>query len=189
MATYPATPITKTGSEPTLQKELTIALVMISNMGGMIEYYFDLRPEELTYTHPTRATVVQTLGGAWVDDFGEGIVDIAMSGHTGWRANSVPLPIKAMPGDGMAKAFSLRKLCFEDFHQLRMAAAQDGIDPDEAVQMYFVDTLNKAFFKVYPVSLQIRKHKSRPLLYQYQLRMTGLAKMTNGADLTQGMPA
>lgn len=174
--------ITKTGKTPSSQKELPIALIMQGSFIATTEYYFDLRPEELTYTHPTRASVIQTLGGAWVDDFGEGLVDIVLSGHTGWRANDTPLPIAPSMLDGMQKAIDLRRMFFEEYHQQRMAAAQSGIDPDDAVQMMFADALNMALYRVYPVSLQIRKHKTRPLLYQYQLRILGLEKMTSSAD-------
>ena len=182
MLNYQESPITKTGKTPTSQKEMPIALIMQGSFIPLAEYYFDLRPEELTYTHPTRASVIQTLGGAWVDDFGEGLVDIALSGHTGWRANDTPLPTAPSMLDGMEKVIELRRLFFEEFHQQRMAAAQSGIDPDDAVQMMFADALNMALYRVYPVSLQIRKHKSRPLLYQYQLRMLGLEKMNAAAD-------
>lgn len=131
-------------------------------------YIFFLRPEEVVYNHPTRATVVQTLGGAWVDDFGEGLVDITLSGHTGWR-----------PGNtigGEEAFYLLRNGCFQLFHSMRMNAARVGNDPD-SVQMVFVDTLNAASYKVYPISMQTRKHRTSPLLYRYQLRLTALDRL------------
>ncbi len=181
------TEITKTGKIPTPQKDRTIALVMMLNQGGFAnlaphEFYFDPRPEELTYTHPTRASVIQTLGGAWVDDFGEGIVDISLSGHTGWRANDQPLQTINPEKDGMQKAIELRTTFFETFHKERMAAAQAGNNPDDSVKMFFVDVLNSAVWQVYPVSMQLRRHKARPLLYQYQLRLLGLDPQLKGAD-------
>lgn len=167
--------ITKTGTVPTPQQDLTLSLVLLGSIiNKPSEFYFDPRPEELTYTHPTRASVIQTLGGAWVDDFGEGIVDITLSGHTGWRANEAPLKNGVTQPDGMDKAMTLRTLFSETFHQLRLTAANSGIDPDDAVKLYFVDTLNKTHWQIYPVSFQLRRNKSRPLLYQYQLRMIGL---------------
>jgi hypothetical protein len=131
-------------------------------------YIFFLRPEEVTYTHPTRTTIVQTLGGAWVDDFGEGLVEITLSGHTGWR-----------PGNtiGGEEAFLLlRNGCFQLYHQMRMQAAASGNDPD-TVRMIFVDTLHMTSYVVYPLSMQTRKNKAQPLLYKYQLRLTGLERL------------
>lgn len=170
--------IAKTGTPPTRQKDLPISLLMLGLTVGRWEYYFEPRPEDITYTHPTRASVVQTLGGAWVDDFGEGLVDIVLNGHTGWRALDAGHPLD----DGMIKLYDLRHNLFEVYHQDRMAAAQDGLDPDDAVQLFLNDALHKIGFRVYPVSLQIRKNKSRPLLYQYQLRLTGLEKHIDSAD-------
>ena len=141
----------------------------LSLPGGMAwGYIFFLRPEEVVYSHPTRATVVQTLGGAWVDDFGEGLVEITLAGHTGWR-----------PGGsiGGEEAFLLlRNGCFQVYHRMRMQAASSGRDPDE-VRMIFVDTLHTCSYVVYPINMQIRKHRTRPLLFQYQLRLTGLDRL------------
>jgi hypothetical protein len=133
-------------------------------------YIFFLRPEEVAYTHPTRATVIQTLGGAWVDDFGEGLTEITLSGHTGWR------PGETIPIGGEEAFLLLRKGCFELYHNLRMEASRRGRDPD-TVQMLFVDTLNTAVYVVYPTSLGTRKHRSRPLLFQYQLKLIGLNRL------------
>jgi hypothetical protein len=38
--------------------------------------------------------------------------------------------------------------------------------------MIFVDTLNVCAYVVYPVSFQLRRNKTRPLLYQYNMRFT-----------------
>jgi hypothetical protein len=141
------------------------ALTLTLPVGMPWGYVFWLRPEEVVYSHPTRASVVQTLGGAWVDDFGEGLVDITLSGHTGWHYRV----------GGEPAFYALRNGCFQLYHQLRMAAADAGQDPD-SVQMLFVDTLHAAAYVVYPESLQTRKHKTRPLLYQYQLRLKGLMR-------------
>lgn len=176
--------IMKTGTPPSNQKELPIALVMFSN-AGLWEHYLTPRPEEITYTHPTRATVVQTLGGAWVDDFGEGLVDISISGTTGWRSTQ-HLESAEPNMDGKERMFDLRHYFFEVFHQERMAAAQNGQNPDDVVQLFLMDTLNQIGFLVYPVSMQARKHKSRPLLYQYQLRLMGLQKVNQDTDSING---
>jgi hypothetical protein len=192
MAITEITEITKTGTIPTPQQDRTITLVMITSGGiaaatpiaaaAPYEFYFDPRPEELTYTHPTRASVIQTLGGAWVDDFGEGIVDISLSGHTGWRANEQTLLTANAPKDGMEKAIELRTAFFETFHKERMAAAKAGKNPDDVVKMFFVDVLNTALWQVYPVSMQLRRNKTRPLLFQYQLRLLGLEPLLTGID-------
>lgn len=151
----------------TLGGAANIASVLLPG-NALWGFVFTLRPEEVTYTHPTRSTVIQTLGGAWVDDFGEGLTDIVISGTTGWRRQS---------GMGGEESFrQLRTGVFETYHKRRMEAAEAGQDPDN-VQMIWVDTLHLCTYRVYPITLQTRKHKTRPLLFQYQLRMTGLERL------------
>jgi hypothetical protein len=48
--------------------------------------------------------------------------------------------------------------------------------------MFFVDVLNTALWQVYPVSMQLRRNKTRPLLFQYQLRLLGLEPLLTGID-------
>jgi len=188
----------KTGQQPVSQKARPMALFMtaaggfgelgtIGSIAGVLGntlnaaslvlpvgmgwgYLFWLRPEEIIYNHPTRASVIQTLGGAWMDDFGEGVTNITLTGHTGWRPSGSSLL------GGEAAFLALRHGCFELYHQQRDAAAASGLDPD-SVQMIFVDTLNDTCYVVYPFSMTPRKHKSRPLLFQYQLRLIGLQRL------------
>ena len=185
----------KAGQPPISQKSRPIGLFINGGLGGLVSgvlgdlppdlagrfpislpgvmawgYIFFLRPEEIVYHHPTRASIVQTLGGAWADDFGEGLTEITLAGHTGWRRGEIN------PLGGEEAFLMLRKGCFELYHRLRGAAAEAGQDPD-TVQMLLVDALNTASYIVYPVSLQTRKHRQRSLLYQYQLRLIGLQRL------------
>lgn len=175
----PIQTITRYGKPPTDQSQRRLSLMLLSDEPTW-EYELHTRPEDISYTHPTRATVIQTLGGAWVDDFGEGLTDIVLSGHTGWHY-APDLRGEGNSKDGLTWMHELRHHLFEVYHERRLAAAQDGRDPD-TVRLIFADTLNQAAYWVYPVSLQVRKHKSRPLLYQYQLRLIGLAKINQDAD-------
>lgn len=177
------TEITQYGATPLAQASLPLALVMISPalVGGMWLHEFKTRPEDVTYNHPTRATVIQTLGGAFVDDFGEGIVEITVQGHTGWRyAPNINGGLGSM--DGAQQMYNLRYYFFQVFHEQRMLAAQAGLAPDDVVNLYWIDALHFCAYRVYPVALQVRKNKSRPLLYQYQLRLTGLEKILGELD-------
>ncbi len=184
---YPDTLITQSGVAPTDQTARKIEFAMIgfgSDWLPGLNWQHDMvvRPEEITYTHPTRATVVQTLGGAFVDDFGEGITEIVVNGHTGWRHAPDPANASGNSPDGLERIYNLRYNLFQVYHEKRMEAAQNGKSPDE-VRLYFFDHLHDAFYKVYPQSLQVRKNKTRPLLYQYQLRMIGLEKVVEDSDL------
>lgn len=136
--------------------------------GGPVGVHpFLIRPEEIQYTKPTRAAVLHTLGGAWVDDWGEGVTEIQINGHTGHDSSL---------GPGFLHFLNLRHLIFEAFHNRRMARAQAGQDVD-LVELYLVDPINFTAGRVFPILFTLRRNKSRPLLYQYQMRFWGLERL------------
>ena len=122
-----------------------------------------IRPEELTRQYVSRVTDYQTLKDIWVDDFGEGISQITIAGHTGWRGS--------VDRDGEFHFNFLRETVFYNWHRIRKARAESGQDPDK-IQLIFTDELNGYAVIVVPKQFQLRRHKSKPLLYQYNIQMT-----------------
>lgn len=151
------------------QKDRPVGLVVLDGFGLQIPwfYLFYPRPEDLQYTHPSRGTVIQTFDGGFVDDFGEGLADIIVTGNTGWNGGLLP---------GELKFYALRDMVVIRYHLMRKAKADAGL-PIDSVKMYWVDTLNLLVYEVYPVSFTARKNKARPLLYQFTLRLTGLNRV------------
>jgi hypothetical protein len=133
--------------------------------GSMNVLPLNIRPSDLTRTEMSRVTVQQTLGGAFADDFGQGLTQINISGNTGWRGfNGV---------DGMAFFQQLRAASFTNWHILRAQAAQKGQSPD-LVQLIFTDALNSTLDVVIPQNFTLRRSRSQPLLCNYQISMIGL---------------
>jgi hypothetical protein len=142
------------------------------------------RPEDLSYNYPTRATVIQTLGGAYVDDFGEGVCEIALSGTTAYKQGPLSnlglgeiwddLGLNLEQGDLMF--VSMRDWLVKRYHDLRLAHANAGLDPN-LVQLIWVDTLNLTAWVVYPLVFGLRRSRNRPLLYQYHMRMVGIEQL------------
>lgn len=126
-----------------------------------------IRPEELSRNEPVRASVTQTLGGFWADDFGAGLSTITLSGHTGWHGSNRE--------DGAEQFAQLRKLIVERRQELREAKAKVG-NPDD-IRLVFADQLNNHALYVQPQSFQLRRHKSRPLLSQYNITLSVLGEM------------
>lgn len=104
----------------------------------------------------------QTLGGAWADSFGEGLSQITIAGHTGWRGGQV--------ADGLALFSSLRAAVFKGWHEQRALNAKNLMDPN-LVELIFTDSLNGYSVVVSPGSFNLKRNKSRPLLAQYQINM------------------
>lgn len=126
-----------------------------------------IRPEDLTRTDSSRIATHQTLGGAWVDNFGPGLPALTISGHTGWR--------RRVAGDdeqdGLERFQHLYEHVFTKWHERRADAIRAGQDPDR-VRLVYADALDQFAVVVAPISFTLRRSKSRPLLCQYQIAMT-----------------
>lgn len=142
---------------------------MLDNMGSLGDpIVLPVRPEDLTRSEPARATVHQTLGtgGAtgWVDHFGEGLPVVNISGTTGWHYNP------ALGRDGFQSFEALNELVAHRYPQFRQDAIDSGRNPD-GVKLIFVDLLDNFTYPVVPTQFVLRRSKSRPLLYQYNISL------------------
>ena len=140
-----------------------------------VKYDLVIRPEELTRRDVSRATVQQTLGGAWADDFGVGLATINISGHTGWRNNP------NQTGDGLKQFAKLKSNVFNEYHSQKVKAIQAGRDPSK-ITLSFVDTLDSTADYVIPLEFTLRRSKSRPLLMQFNISMICVAPDTRKRD-------
>jgi hypothetical protein len=150
---------------PSSQKYRPIEFVLDDQVAGTVETVsLVIRPEDLTRAEPSRLSAQQTLGGAWVDNFGPGIANITIAGHTGWRGTSDGA------GDGMDRFQKLNRVCFQDWHLRRDNAVKAGEDPDR-VKLIFADSLDRFAWVVAPGNFTLKRNKSRPLLLQYQMNL------------------
>lgn len=156
------------------QFERPISLLLMDKGEPVWGHWVQPRPEDMTYRHPSRASAIHTLGGAYLDDFGEGIVEISMQATTGYKMGLIGAAAGRLSGD--AAMFNLREYVMVEFHRLREAAAADGGDPEE-IQLHLVDTLNNAYWVVYPMDFQLRRSNRSPLLYRYIIRLVGLQRL------------
>lgn len=144
----------------------------LDNMGALgAPVTLPVRPEDLTRNEPSRATVHQTMGrdlAGWVDHFGEGMPQVTIAGHTGWNLK---------PGlglDGFESFEVLNEMVVHTYPRLRQAAIDAGRDPGE-VQLLFIDMLDNFVWSVVPMQFVLRRSKSRPLLFQYNITLQAVA--------------
>lgn len=139
--------------------------------GGGAAGAFDLtiRPEELSRTEPSRLTVQQTLGGAWADAFGRGLITIRIAGTTGWHGGRPDAAL--LSGEDAFRA--LRDGAFIAWHDARDALLRAGQDP-AGVELTFVDELDGFVDVVAPKTFSLRRSKSSPLLIRYSVEMVVL---------------
>lgn len=139
-----------------------------------------IRPEDLVRTSPSRMSVNQTLGGAWVDSFGEGLDSFTVSGTLGWRTSQDGQ-------DGGDRLITMREKTYTEWHSQRQLAINSGDDPSE-VKLRFVDTLNNYTSVIAPQAFEIRRSKSRPLLASYRISFIALGKGEGATFLPFGLP-
>lgn len=125
-----------------------------------------IRPEELTRTEVSRASVNQTLGGAWLDNWGPGVPSVSISGTTGWGQGA--------RRNGQEEFVRLHETIFQRWHAERATALRHGFDPDK-VKLLFCDDLDGFTWVAAPMNFVLRRSKTRPLLSQYQINLSWLA--------------
>lgn len=128
--------------------------------------------------------VHQTLGrpaAGWADNFGGGLPTVTISGHTGWRG-------AAGGPDGMTAFQNLNKLIHTDYHAEKQKAIDGGIDP-ASVQLILVDMLDNLILSVAPVTFVLRRSRSRPLLFQYNISLQGISSKIDMAMVNDPVSA
>lgn len=155
----------------------------VSGLGPVPVHTLRVRPEDLTRSDPSRINVVQTLnGGAWADGFGPGIAMITIAGTTGWRRT------EGTTEDGEGRFLALRAQVFSEWHLRREQAKKQAKDPS-GVQLIFSDALDSIVATVAPMSFVLKRSRSRPLLFQYQIQMLVLSDSPGalaGPNLDEG---
>lgn len=157
-------------STPNSQKaaDRPISFVLDARGGAAEEHVLFIRPEDLTVSFPSKVSVNQTLGGAWVDSFGEGLEPVTITGTTGWRADE-------SGKDGVDRLIELRENTYHRWHSQRADAVAQGNDPDQ-VKLRYVDTLNQYSRVIVPQVFEIRRSRSRPLLATFRISFIALEK-------------
>jgi hypothetical protein len=134
-----------------------------------------LRPEHYSLTRVSRGTVTQTIGGAFLDDFGEGPGQLLISGHTGWGAGTFGVP-------GVIKVKALEAM-FVEYEARRMRLRNANLDPS-VVQLWMMDSLNLEGLSLYPLEFSLDRARNKPLLYFYRMRFVVIADLLVDAVMT-----
>lgn len=151
---------------PPNQSLRNIGFLLTGAPSGDVAFEFGLKPEELTYSEPSRLNVQQTLGGAWADSFDRGVGMITISGTTGWRGTALQ--------SGEEMFFGLRSTVFQGWHDARADLIQQGADPN-TVQLYMTDSLDDFAVIVAPRAFTLHRSRTSPLLMRYNIQLAVLS--------------
>lgn len=161
----------KQTTPPTDQRAKVKPISFVLNRGFQFDdpVTLTIRPEDMTRNEPSRVSVHQTLGrdvSGWADDFGEGLGSVTIAGHSGWGAGG--------RADGAVAFERLNQLVVHDYHKARQDAIDYGVDPS-SVKLIFIDVLDGFAWNVSPTQFVLRRSKSRPLLFQYNISLQAIS--------------
>lgn len=128
---------------------------------GDIASLLPVTPESIETDSPARTTVTQTLGGAWIDFFGEGLQTVTITGHTGWRS----LDGSMSGADHARDLYALYKTYID-----RMSGASD---PSQ-ISLYFVNGVDGYASRCTLTDFKSIRSKEHPLLFHYQVTLITL---------------
>lgn len=145
-----------------------------------------IRVEDMTRSEPSRTNVVNTLDGAWLDSFGRGVSTLTISGNTNWATPYILGSLASILPGGIGDALSVRSMTFaainfnllrdgyiHRWHKLREQAVAENKDPDE-IKLWFFDAGLLFAARVAPMQFTLRRSKSQPLLFSYNMTFSVL---------------
>jgi hypothetical protein len=129
---------------------------------GDSSYKFALNPEQYTQSEPSRATVVQTKGGAYIEAWGAALVSIEIKGTTGFKNGT------GDASNGFKKFTELRDFIRKIYKDVKPGQKINSL-------LKFYNYTDEDYWYVYPDKFLLDRDKSRSLLYVYDISLIGLA--------------
>lgn len=150
------------------------------------DYDMVLMPETYTLDRPARTTIVQTRGGAFIDDFGLGIGTLSIAGTTGFgqaKNNSPffnstsPTPLPTV--DGADRWRGLVNF-FDTWYRWK------ATDDEQLWHMHFYNWSERDYFRVHPMGLpRLMRNVRESLLFRYDIQLSVLRNLSK-TDYSRG---
>jgi hypothetical protein len=122
-----------------------------------------VNPEDMSMEEPSRVNVVQTLGGAYVTDFGQGLPTVTISGITGYKAR---YSVEGNYVDG-----------FEEFMLFRGSVYRNFLEANSAdMELHWYNWEDNEHYQIQPTGFRLSRNARQPLLYRYEFRFVCLRK-------------
>lgn len=153
------------------------------NAGALAErFILPINPEEYRLQHQPKANVIQTKGGAWEDNFGNGLPTISIRGTFGY--------LGSLPGGG-GRTVNGVQLCgqelfkeleriFLEFYALFGADGNAGTSRDRPT-LRFYNFTDEHYWVAQVKTFDLLRSIQRRNLYQYSLQLVGLAAADSAA--------
>ena len=138
----------------------------VAGIGSVMLHTLLVNPETMDMDEPARASVTQTLGGAFVTDFGQGLPTVVLAGTTGYRKR---VNAERYETDGFEEFMNFRNRVYRDFIKSN----------DPKLTLYWYNWEDDEYYQIQPISFRLMRNKTEPLLYRYEFRFTCLQKLKN----------
>jgi hypothetical protein len=136
----------------------------VAGIGSELLHTLLVNPEDMQVDEPARVTVTQTLGGAFVTDFGQGLPTVTISGTTGYKKRT---NAEGRETDG-----------FEEFKNFRDRIYRGFIsENDPKLSLYWYNWEDDEYYQIQPTNFRLMRNKAEPLLYRYEFRFTCIRKL------------
>ena len=124
---------------------------------GTVRHTLLVNPDSFDMPEPARVGVEQTLGGAYIADFGAGIPTVTISGVTGYKAR---YSTEGLYVDGFEEFILFRKNCYRDFINSR--------SPDD--KLFWYNWEDNESYQIQPLDFKLQRSARQPTLYRYEYR-------------------
>lgn len=130
-----------------------------------------MNPQSLSQAEQARVNVTQTIGGAYIMDFGAGIPNVTISGTTGYK--------KRHNADGELRDG------YQELKHLRTEVYRNFITAtDPAYKMFWYNWEDEEFWVIQPTNFRLQRSVSEPTLYRYELSFYCIANAVAPATPT-----
>lgn len=160
--------------------------IIMNTKTGTIEkqHTLVLNPQDVQQHEPVRMQVVQTIDGAYVDDFGRGLPRVTISGNTGWRLKQMP------DGRGLLDGWQAFKALRSDIFRYYTDAKDEARTflHNADIELHWYNWGEDEYYAIQPEDFQLQRSSSNPLLYQYTFPFTCLRDLSLSYKSGRGNP-
>jgi hypothetical protein len=154
------------------------------------QYVLPLPPEAYRKSETPRATLTQTLGGAWEDVIGMGFAKVSLQGTFGFlgtlpggNANS----LSAVQKDGWALFKEVEQVLLDFYDRFGTttdsgALTPNPVDPQNLPELRFYNFTDEDYFVIQLNKFDVTRSIQRRFLYQYDIQMTVKRRIINPSE-------
>lgn len=133
-------------------------------------YKFAVNPESYSQSEPGRVTVTQTKGGAFVEFFGSALVEITLTGTTGFKNGGSDAE------SGYKKFKALRDIIKSVYDNIT-----DGSEISDSDLLKFYNFTDNEYYYTVPDKFELSRSKSQPMLYKYNIHLYAIRRLGESA--------